>query len=99
MTLELLAIWFVRLLALYAGLGLLFALAFVTRGIERIDPGAVGATWGFRLIVLPASIALWPLLLQRWFGGVTAPPVESNAHRRAAAVAGAASARSGSGRR
>lgn len=84
MTLELFAVWFVWLLGLYAGLGLLFSLAFVTRGIERLDPGAQGATWGFRLIALPASVALWPLLLRRWLAGASAPPIESNAHRRAA---------------
>jgi hypothetical protein len=89
MMLELFAVWFVRLLALYFGLGLLFALAFVTRGIERVDPAASGATWGFRLIALPASAALWPLLLRRWLGGATAPPIEANAHRRAAGSGGA----------
>lgn len=94
MTLELFAVWFVRLLGLYAGLGLLFALAFVTRGIERLDPGAHGASLGFRLIALPASVALWPLLLRRWLAGSSVPPIETNAHRRAA---GARDARRGSG--
>lgn len=84
MTLELFAVWFVRLLGLYAGLGLLFGLAFVSRGVERLDPAAHGASWGFRLVALPASIALWPLLLRRWRSGAEAPPVETNAHRRAA---------------
>jgi hypothetical protein len=87
MTLELFAVWFVRLLALYAGLGLLFALAFVSKGIERVDPATTGATWGFRLIVLPACVALWPMLLRRWLGGASGPPIETNAHRRAAARA------------
>lgn len=85
MTLELFAIWFVRLLGLYAAVGLLFGLAFVTRGVERLDPGAAGATWGFRLVILPASVALWPLLLRRWLRGASTPPIETNAHRRAAA--------------
>lgn len=84
MTLEQFAVWFVRLLGLYAGIGLLFGLAFVTRGIERLDPGARGATVGFRLIALPASVALWPILLRRWRSGASAPPVEANAHRGAA---------------
>jgi hypothetical protein len=74
----------VWLLALYAGAGLLFALAFVTRGVEQIDPGAKGASWGFRLVVLPGVVALWPLLARRWWSGATTPPVEANAHRRAA---------------
>ena len=31
------------------------------------------------------GVALWPLLLRRWLAGTGAPPVEQNAHRRAAA--------------
>jgi hypothetical protein len=77
------ATWLVRALGLYAALGLLFAIAFVTRGIERVDSGAHGSGWGFRLIVLPGVVALWPLLLSRWMSR-TALPVERNAHRRAA---------------
>lgn len=82
--LEIFAVWGVRAVAVYAGLGLAFALAFLLRGIERVDPGARGASWGFRLIVLPATVALWPLLLRRWLGAQGAPRVETNAHRRAA---------------
>ena len=50
----------------YAGLGLLFALVFVWTGIGRLDPLAPAGTVGFRLIVLPAVAALWPLLAWRW---------------------------------
>jgi hypothetical protein len=84
MTWESLARWLLAALGLYTGLGLAFALAFVTRGVGRIDPAARHASWGFRLVVLPGVVALWPLLARRWWGGATAPPVESNAHRRAA---------------
>ena len=83
MSYEQLAVWFVRALGVYAGIGLLFALPFVTRGVERIDPGARGATWGFRLIVLPGVVALWPILLRRWISG-SPPPRERTAHRAAA---------------
>jgi hypothetical protein len=85
MILETAALWLVRALGLYAALGLVFGVPFVLRGIERVDAGTRGATIGFRLVVLPASIALWPLLLRRWLAGRGVPPVESNAHRRAAA--------------
>jgi len=84
-TFELLAVWAVRLLAVYAGLGVLFALVFLARGLERVDAAAREATLGFRLVALPATAALWPLLLRRWLGARGAPPVETNAHRRAAA--------------
>ena len=42
--------------------GAVFAVAFVTRGIHRVDPVAEHAPVGFRLIVLPGVAALWPLL-------------------------------------
>lgn len=82
MSVETIAVWLVRGLGLYVGCGLLFAVAFVTRGAERIDPAARGASWGFRLIVVPGAVALWPLLLGRWVRGAP-PPVERSAHRAA----------------
>ena len=72
-------------LAVYVTLGLLFALCFVTLGIGRIDPSAKGAGIGFRLLIVPGAVALWPLLAWRWLRGAQALPVENNAHRRAAA--------------
>ncbi len=72
------------LAGIYAGLGSVFAAAFVTRGIDRLDAGARGAPWAFRLLILPASALLWPLLLYRWATGENAPPRERNAHDRAA---------------
>ena len=78
----------VRALALYVTLGTIFGVIFVLRGAGRVDPSAIGAPWGFRLLILPGSIALWPLLLRRWVvgGGV---PVERTAHRLAAGSAAA----------
>lgn len=56
-------------LGLYVGIGLVFALLFVTLGVSRVDPAAQGAPWGFRLIILPGTIALWPVMLLKWIGG------------------------------
>ena len=53
-------------LAAYGLAGAVFAVAFVTMGIQRVDSVAVHAPLGFRLIVLPGVAALWPLLLVRW---------------------------------
>ena len=76
-------IWIVRLVELYLIAGLLFSVPFVIRGVGRIDPVARTGSWGFRLIVLPGVVALWPLLLRRWITGAQ-PPSERNAHRDAA---------------
>ena len=58
--------WLVKLLTAYAVLGVLFAGAFVTAGVRHIDPVAKGASSGFRPIIFPGVVALWPLLLKRW---------------------------------
>lgn len=68
----------------YAVLGLAFSAVFVTRGVTRIDGMAVGSPWSFRLLLVPGTIVFWPLLLLRWAAGSIAPPIETNAHRRAA---------------
>jgi hypothetical protein len=66
---------------IYAALGLLFALVFVAVGVARVDATALGAGWGFRLLILPGAAALWPFLAWRWARGMCEPPVERNAHR------------------
>jgi hypothetical protein len=70
-------------LGLYILAGLLFAIPFILRGVNRLDPSAREGSWGFRLIVFPGVVALWPLLALRWRRG-QGPPQENNAHRRAA---------------
>ena len=71
---------------IYALLGLVFAVPFVVFGVARVDAAARGASLGFRLLILPGVVALWPLLAQRWYRtwwrGASEPPVETNAHRR-----------------
>lgn len=57
---------FVWLGTAYAACGVLFAIAFVMKGVERVDSQAHGAPLGFRLLILPGAAALWPLLLRRW---------------------------------
>jgi hypothetical protein len=75
--------WIVTLLGLYAGSGLVFAIPFVIAGVDRIDPAARLSGWGFRLMIVPGVIALWPILLLRWIRRQP-PPDERTAHRVAA---------------
>lgn len=49
----------------YLGVGALFALYFVLRGVDRRDAAARGAGFLFRLFLFPGAAALWPLLLMR----------------------------------
>lgn len=60
------------LLGVYLGVGVVFAIAFVLRGVGRIDTAATGAPLGFRLLIIPGSAALWPLLLRRWIAAARA---------------------------
>jgi hypothetical protein len=55
-------------MTVYALIGAVFAIAFVTSGIDRVDPVARVSGMGFRLIVIPGAAALWPLLLRKWIG-------------------------------
>jgi len=57
--------WFANLFIGYLALGILFALAFVTAGIGHVDPVAKDSGVGFRLIIFPGVVALWPWLLKR----------------------------------
>jgi hypothetical protein len=65
----------------YAALGLLFAIVFALRGVQAVDRLAAGSGAGFRLLILPACVALWPLLLLRWLRANGEPPAERNPHR------------------
>ena len=67
-------------LAVYASLGLVFAVPFVWLGVQRLDSEAQGSGIGFRLLILPGVAAFWPLFLYRWRRGIAEPP-ENNPHR------------------
>ncbi len=45
-------------LAVYASLGLVFALPFVWLGVQRLDSEAQGSGIGFRLLILPGEAQL-----------------------------------------
>jgi len=69
---------------LYAGIGLLYAVVFVFKRVNRIDPDAQEAGFAFRLLIIPGVIVFWPVLMRRDFGGQSHPPEEHTAHKRLA---------------
>jgi len=75
---------FLITLGIYLACGLVFAIPFAFAGVKRIDPHAAHGSWGFRLLIIPGTMAFWPLLLKRWASGASEPPEECSAHRRAA---------------
>ena len=59
------------LAASYAGFGLLFALVFITFLVNIMDIHARGGSFGFRIIILPAAMLLWPLIMLITVGKVS----------------------------
>ena len=58
--------WALALLTAYSFMGVGFAAWFHLRRIGRRDAASKGAGLGFRLIISPGLVALWPLLWFRW---------------------------------
>ena len=56
----------VMIAGLYLALGVVFAVPFVLKGVNRLDPAARGGTLGFRVLILPGCVLLWPAMLSRW---------------------------------
>lgn len=55
------------LLALiYVIAGIVFAIAFVAKGVNTVDKSSHGTSVGFKLLIFPGSVALWPILLSKW---------------------------------
>lgn len=71
-------------ISLYFACGFAFAIPFVFAGVKQIDPHAAQGSWGFRVMIFPGVMALWPLLLNRRLRGMSEPPEERTAHRKLA---------------
>jgi len=54
------------ILAIYLLIGLIFALVMLLRGVSKLDPGADGSGWGFKLIIIPGAMVFWPFLWRNW---------------------------------
>jgi hypothetical protein len=54
------------ILLVFLIIGVLFTFFFITRGLEKVDEDTKGSTWGFKVIIIPGCILLWPFLLQKW---------------------------------
>jgi hypothetical protein len=58
---------------IYLLCGFVFALVFIFKGAQVIDEGARGSTLGFKIIIIPASMVFWPLLLIKWINASKKP--------------------------
>jgi len=51
----------------YSLCGLAVAIPFVLRAVDRVDASARGASMGFRLLILPGTVPLWPRMTAKGF--------------------------------
>jgi hypothetical protein len=65
--------------AAYLAAGAVFTVPFIIRGVTRIDEGAAGSGWGFRLIIIPGVIVFWPVLLKKWIAIKRQSPTKNDA--------------------
>ncbi len=54
------------IIGMYLMCGLVFSLAFISRGLKILDEGSHGAGIGFKLIIIPGCMVFWPVLLKKW---------------------------------
>lgn len=50
----------------YLGIGIVFALWFTMRGVNRLDAGMQHAPWGVRALIFPGSVLLWIVLFIKY---------------------------------
>jgi hypothetical protein len=53
-------------LGLYGLVGVLLLVPFHRFAVPVIDQSASGASWGFKVVVSPGLVALWPVILWKW---------------------------------
>ncbi len=61
-----LALQIIEAVKIYGYIGAAISVPFLIFGIDRIDPSAHQAC-GFRALLIPGIVVLWPLVLWRWF--------------------------------
>jgi len=77
---ETVADWIWGMAALYGLAGAIFTVPFVTHWVGLLDASARKGSWGFRIIIVPGCVALWPVLAcktwRAWHGRYVPPVAE-----------------------
>ena len=58
-------------LGFYLLVGLIFYFPFVFNGMKKIDEGAKDTPLGFKILILPATLVFWPVLLKKWISSLS----------------------------
>ena len=51
---------------IYLMIGLVFSIPFAFKWVNKVDKAAVEGTLGFRLLIIPGTIAFWPWMMRKW---------------------------------
>ncbi len=51
----------------YLIVGFIFGLWFIFKGVQKVDHGMKEVKWILRLMILPGTMILWPVMLQKYF--------------------------------
>jgi hypothetical protein len=70
---ELIASTLLTLIGIYLILGLCFYVAFIAKGIARVDEAVEESPKVFFLLLLPGTVAFWPVLLIKWKRAIQYP--------------------------
>lgn len=58
----------VKAAGIYLLVGFIVAVLFLSRWLKGVDPSSVGGSRGFKVLVTPGVIVLWPVILRMVFG-------------------------------
>ena len=50
----------------YLAIGVIFAIIFLLKGVNKVDEGAKDAGFFFKLLIFPGCILFWIVLLPKW---------------------------------
>ena len=56
----------ILIMNIYLIAGVVFAIGFISKGVTRVDTNAAGSSIWFRLLLLPGTVLLWPVLAVKW---------------------------------
>ncbi len=66
----------VKIATVHIAFGIVIAILFFTRWLKTMDPAATGSSWGFKVLVTPGVVALWPLILMKVFHHKSLPDAD-----------------------
>jgi len=61
-------------IAIWCTIGMLVAAPYLLVGVGRVGEGARGSSVAFRLLIPPATVLLWPIVLRRWTAAYRGAP-------------------------